>query len=80
MPKNNDTKIRDYLRSFEDGCTINELSDGLGINLETVRGQLLRMPDSYIDRWRPAPRGQYAAVWCVVVPPEDCPRPEARRT
>jgi hypothetical protein len=34
------------------------------------------MPDAYIDRWEAVPRKQYAAVWCVVVPPEDCPRPE----
>ncbi len=36
------------------------------------------MPDAYIDRW--IKNGQrVSAVWCVVVPPENCPRPESRR-
>lgn len=41
-----------------------------------VKKNVCAMPDAYIDRWEAVPRRQYAAVWCVVVPPEDCPRPE----
>ena len=41
-----------------------------------MRKVLKNMPDVYIDRWEPAPRKQYKAVWCVVIPPIDCPRPD----
>ena len=34
------------------------------------------MPDSYIDRWTGPHRGQWAAVWCVVEVPENCPKPD----
>ena len=79
MPKNNHTKIREYLRTNEDGATIKELEQAFSLQENSVRGALLAMPDVYIDRWQAAGRGQYAAVWCVVVPPADCPKPEARR-
>jgi len=36
------------------------------------------MPDSYIDRWSGPHRGQWAAVWCVVEVPEDCPKPDEK--
>jgi hypothetical protein len=39
---------------------------------------LNKFPDAYIDRW--IKRGNITtAVWCVVVPPPNCPRPESRR-
>lgn len=38
------------------------------------------MPDAYIDRWvrEPGSRGQFQAVYMVVVPPADCPHPKDR--
>ena len=36
------------------------------------------MPVAYIDRWVDPVRGQWRAVWCVVVPPEHCPYPTDR--
>lgn len=40
-----------------------------------IRRSLKGLPDAYIDRWESASRKAYKAVWCVVIPPEDCPHP-----
>ena len=68
--------VRVALRGIPDGMTLEELSILLARPRGNVRKVLKNMPDVYIDRWEVAPRGQYKAVWCVVVPPNDCPRPE----
>jgi hypothetical protein len=68
--------IRVTLRGIPDGITLEDLSDLLNRPKTNVRKVLKNMPDVYIDRWEVAPRGQYKAVWCVVIPPNDCPRPE----
>jgi hypothetical protein len=68
--------IRVTLRGIPDGITLEDLSDLLNRPKTNVRKVLKNMPDVYIDRWEVAPRGQYKAVWCVVIPPKDCPRPE----
>lgn len=37
-----------------------------------------KFPDAYIDRW--IKKDNYlTAVWCVVVPPENCPRPDRKK-
>ena len=46
-----------------------------GKDVDGIRGALEVMPDVYIDRWEGPKRGQYTAVWCIVVPPPHCPRP-----
>ena len=47
---------------------------------ERVRTALKNMPDTYIDRWiKSGKNGSYFPVWCVVVPPADCPRPRQER-
>jgi len=39
---------------------------------------LHKFPDAYIDRWIKS--GNFVtAVWCVVVPPPHCPRPERKK-
>jgi hypothetical protein len=68
--------VRVTLRGIPDGITLEDLSDLLGRSKYNVRKVLKNMPDVYIDRWEVAPRGQYKAVWCVVIPPTNCPRPE----
>ena len=69
-------KIREMLREHEDGMTINWLAEFLELKPDYVRGALEGMPDAYIDRWTKAPKGKtYEAIWCVIVPPENCPRP-----
>ena len=40
-----------------------------------IRRTLKALPDAYIDRWESAPRKAYKAIWCVQLPPEDCPHP-----
>ena len=70
--------IRVALRGVPDGMTLEDLSDLLDRPHSNIRKVLKAMPDTYIDRWEVAPRGQYKAVWCVVVPPKDCPRPEGK--
>jgi len=70
--------IRGTLREIPDGMTLEELSELLNRPKSNVRKVLKAMPDVYIDRWEVAPRGQYKAVWCIVIPPTDCPRPEGQ--
>ena len=70
--------VRAALRGIPDGMTLEELSELLNREKDNIRRVLKDMPDTYIDRWEVAPRCQYRAVWCVVVPPEDCPRPEGK--
>lgn len=66
--------IRALLRDNTDGLTCVEIAARVGAAPEVAYNALRRMPDAYIDRWNlPKP---YTAVWCVVVPPPNCPRPE----
>lgn len=70
-------QIRETLRQYPDGLTQVEIqalvpgwSDG------TIKADLEGMPDAYIDRWVGSPtRHRYVAVWCVVIPPPNCPKP-----
>jgi hypothetical protein len=79
--------IRSVLRRPEnrDGLTAREIAEIMGIDptvQSTVLNSLKTMPDCYIDRWvqpREGRGGPYAAVWCVVEVPENCPRPGARK-
>jgi hypothetical protein len=71
--------IRAILRDEEDGCTTAELADRLDAPKKSIASALERMPDTYIDRWIEAGQGRpYEAIWCVVVTPENCPKPERR--
>lgn len=70
--------VRVALRGIPDGMTLEELSDLLSRPKTNVRKVLKNMPDVYIDRWEVAPRGQYKAVWCICIPPTDCPRPDGK--
>jgi len=71
-------KIRELLRA-SDGMTIAELAVGAKRDAHTVRSALLAMPDTYVDRWVPAHNNLWAAVWSVVVPPENCPKPDSAK-
>ena len=75
-------EIRALLRSHPEGLTTNELAE-LSERIsdaKAARRSLESMPDAYIDRWvaKRGARGQWQAVWCVVVPPENCPYPKER--
>jgi predicted Zn-ribbon and HTH transcriptional regulator len=69
-------ELRELLRNNPEGLTVKEIMAVYNNRAESgVRSILKNLPDSYIDRWQSAPRKQYRAVWCVVIPPEDCPHP-----
>ena len=70
-------KIRDLLKDSE-GLTTRQLQYRLEVDQRTLCKSLKSMPDSYIDRWSGPHRGQWAAVWCVVEVPEDCPKPDEK--
>ena len=70
-------KIRDLLKDSE-GLTTRQLQYRLEVDQRTLCKSLKSMPDSYIDRWTGPHRGQWAAVWCVVEVPEDCPKPDEK--
>ena len=74
MKKSNHTQFREILRLHADGMTVTELSKLSGKNKDATLGSLKSMVDAYIDRWTLV-RGKYSGVWCVVVPPENCPKP-----
>lgn len=82
MRKSARPAIRELLRQHPDGLTTTEIARVVPDlkDSNAARQALLRMPDAYIDRWqsRFAARGQYSAVWCVVVPPPNCPYPTDR--
>jgi len=69
-------EIRALLRANSDGMTLEQIVWAVKRDKANIKKIIRAMPDAYIDRWEAVPRKQYAAVWCVVVPPEDCPRPE----
>lgn len=73
-------RIRVLLREHTDGLTTNQISLLVGGDTDpnAIRRALEGMPDVYIDRWADPKRGQYQAVWCVIVPPPDCPYPTNR--
>ena len=73
----NHQRIRDYLKG-SDGLTTRQLQFRSEIEQRTICKALKAMPDAYIDRWTGPHRGQWAAVWCVVEVPEDCPKPDEK--
>ena len=84
MRKSNHHNIRAILREQADGLTVEQLVQQLRLMVKDVSGNSIRnslavMPDAYIDRWEGPNRGQYAAVWAVVVPPENCPHPTLKQ-
>jgi hypothetical protein len=67
--------FRDLLRSSFDGLTAAQISRNTNVDRHTVIKSIKTMPDAYIDRWQVGTRGRLYAVWSVVVPPKDCPKP-----
>lgn len=75
-------QVRRLLRDFPDGMTAKQLAEHIFQNGEKqacVNKSLSSMPDAYIDRYvqaAPSGKSKFAAVWCVVEVPENCPHPE----
>ena len=73
-------RIRSLLRREDDGLTVNYIAEELGAPPKSIAKALERMPDAYIDRWTEAGNwSPHQAVWCVVVPPENCPMPTKKK-
>ena len=69
-------EVRAVLKENPDGLTMKQIMNKFPDRTESnIRRTLKMLPDAYIDRWEAAPRKTYKAVWCVVIPPEDCPHP-----
>jgi hypothetical protein len=72
--------IRTLLRQEDDGLTATEIANRISLRPDAVRRALTNMPDVYIDRWQaPVHREPPQAVWCAVVPPENCPPPRKQK-
>ena len=72
-------KIRQLLHQYQDGLTAKEIAERLEKKHDTIYAALQNMPDTYIDRWLEAQQQlPPQAVWCAVVPPEDCPKPRPK--
>jgi hypothetical protein len=70
--------IRETLRSNAEGMTVLQLAELAGTGTSHVHRMLHKFPDAYIDRW--VKTGNFVtAVWCVVVPPPHCPRPDRKK-
>ena len=80
MQTPHEASIRNYLRTQSSGVTVKELHAKFPwiSKKATIRKILERMPDAYIDRWTSPVRGQYQAVWCVLIKPQHCPYPTDR--
>lgn len=70
MKKPHAPAVRALLRANENGKTIKEIAEVVGIRPKTALRVLTNMPDAYVDRWIliHGSRGQYQGVWCVVEP------------
>lgn len=76
MRTNLSHRLRAILRGHPDGLSTTALMDMTGmLNRYNMTRRLHEMPDTYIDRWEKGNRS-YNAIWCIVVPPDDCPHPK----
>lgn len=71
-------QIRSMLRAHPDGLTRRQIQDLVpGWTDKTIQSDLDSMPDAYIDRWQSSSsKYKYVAVWCIVTPPPNCPKPD----
>ena len=75
-------RICELLEEF-DGLSVLALSEQMRRNksvvAESIRGMAGKL--IYIDRWESAGANKrWAAVWCNVPVPKDCPKPELKRS
>jgi hypothetical protein len=71
------TKIRALLREHHDGMVLSQIAEAVDKSQSTTWKSIKTMPDAYVDRWIRQQTGpkHHVAVWCVVVPPANCPKP-----
>ena len=72
--------IRALLREYTDGLSVSDICVRTNIDERVARTCLKKMADAYIDRWLGgAHQRPPEAIWCVVLVPEDCPRPRKNK-
>jgi hypothetical protein len=71
-------QIRDALQAAEDGLTTSQLAGVLQAPYKSIQKTIPHVWGLYIDRWEPAGRGQYAAVWMCITVPDNIPHPTRR--
>lgn len=71
--------IRVLLRSNPDGMDVGTIANRLDREPHNIRTRLREMPDVYIDRWLTRKGAPPSAIWCIVVPPENCPKPTTKK-
>lgn len=69
-------KIRELLLGAEDGLTIKQLEQLLQAPDKSLQKTMPNVWGIYIDRWKPAKRGQFASVWMCVNVPDNIPNPK----
>jgi hypothetical protein len=79
MRKSRHVDIRAALLKAEDGLTRKELSELIGVEIDSIRRAVKSMPDVYIDRWLTKGSGAPRPVYMAVEVPEDCPNPRTKR-
>lgn len=79
MKPTRQNKVRQLLRNHPLGLSPFEISEKTGLYVANVRTALRAMPDCYVDRWRPAKRGQFEKIWIAVPVPENCPHPRDKK-
>jgi len=70
-------RVREVLRASE-GLTVLQIAELAGTDKSHVHRIVHHMPDAYIDRCLKTGK-RFAAVWCVVVPPPHCPKPDWKK-
>lgn len=78
MRTNTTISLRTLLIDNPDGLDVGTIANRLEREPSNIRKLLSAMPDTYIDRWVRKNGNPPIAIWCVVVPPENCPRPETK--
>ena len=79
MRTNTTAALRTLLRDNPDGLDVGTMANNLEREPSNIRKLLAGMPDAYIDRWVRLRGNPPLSIWCVVVPPENCPKPENQR-
>ena len=79
MRTNSTQSLRTLLRASPDGLDVGTLANTLEREPSNIRKLLAGMPDAYIDRWVRQRGNPPIAIWCVIVPPDNCPRPDNKR-
>ncbi len=79
MRTNTTQSLRMLLRANPDGLDVGTIANNLEREPSNIRKLLSTMPDAYIDRWVRQIGNPPTAIWCVVVPPDNCPRPDNQR-